>query len=114
MKRDEAAYLLDMLLAAQDALEFSSSLTFQQFAQDRLRQNAVFKCIEIIGEAATHVEEKTKRKNPKVPWQNIIGTRNRLAHGYFQISLEVVWDIVKNDIPQLIDLLKTLVPPEAK
>ena len=50
----------------------------------------------------------------RIPWQDIIGTRNRLAHGYFQISLEVVWDIVQKDISQLIDLLKTLVPPEAE
>ncbi len=114
MKRDESAYLLDMLLAAQDVLEFSSSLTFQQFARDRLRQNAIFKSIEIIGEAATHVGEKTKQETLKIPWQDIIGTRNRLAHGYFQTSLEVVWDIVKNDIPLLINLLKTLVPPEAE
>ena len=46
--------------------------------------------IEIIGEAAAHVGEKTKQENPKIPWQDIIGTRNRLVHGYFQISLEVV------------------------
>ena len=107
-------YLLDILLAAQDAVEFSSGLTFQQFARSRLHQKAVFKSIEVIGEAATHVGEKTKRENPEIPWQNIIGTRNRLTHGYFQISLEVVWDIVQKDIPQLIDLLKTLVPREAK
>ena len=87
MKRDEAAYLLDMLLAAKDALEFSSDLTFQQFTKNRLHQNAIFKSIEIIGEAATHVGEKTKRQNPKIPWQDITGTRNRLAYGYFQISL---------------------------
>ena len=70
--------------------------------------------IEIIGEVATHVGEKTKQENPKTPWQDIIGTRNRLAHGYFQISLEVVWDIVRKYIPQLIDFLKMLVPPEAE
>ena len=71
--------------------------------------------IEIIGEVATHVGEKTKQENPKTPWQDIIGTRNRPVHGYFQISLEVVWDIfVQKNIPQLIDLLKTLVPPEAE
>ena len=114
MKRDEAAYLLDMLLAAKDALEFSSGLTFQQFTRNRLHQNAIFKSIEIIGEAATHIGEKTKQETPEIPWQDIMGTRNRLAHGYFQISLEVVWDIVQKDLPQLIDLLKTLVPPEAE
>ena len=112
MRRDEAAYVLDMLLAAKDVQEFSSGLTFEQFAENRLYQNAIFKSIEIIGEAATHVSEETKQKTPEIPWQDIIGTRNRLAHGYFQISLEVVWDIVEKDIPQLIELLKMLVPQE--
>ena len=114
MKRTEATYLLDMLLAAQDVMEFTSGLTFQQFVRGRLHQNAIFKSIEIIGEAATHVTEKTKRENLEIPWQDIIGTRNRLTHVYFQVDLEVVWDIVEKDIPQLIDLLKKLVPPEAK
>ena len=68
MKRDEAAYLLDMLrLAAKDALEFSSGLTFQQFTRNRLHQNAIFKSIEIIGEAATHIGEKTRQENPRFP-----------------------------------------------
>ena len=75
MRRDEATYLLDMLLAAQDALEFSSDLTFHEFTRNRLHQNAIFKSIEIIGEAAAHISEKTKQENPKIPWQDIIGTR---------------------------------------
>ena len=90
MRRDEAAYLLDMLLAAEDALEFSSGLTFEQFTRNRLHQNAIFKSIEVIGEAAAHVSEKIKQKNPEIPWQDITGTRNRLAHGYFEINLEIV------------------------
>lgn len=112
MKRDEAAYLLDMLLAAEDAQEFSSGLTFEQFTRNRLHQNAILKSVEVIGESAAHISEKTRQKNPEIPWQDIIGTRNRLVHGYFQISLEVVWDIVEKDIPQLIELLKMLVPKE--
>ena len=102
-----------MLLAAKNALEFSSGLTFKRFTRNCLHQNAVFKSIEIIGEAATHVGEKTKQENPKIPGEEIIGTRNRFAHGYFQISLEVVWNIVQKGIPQLIDLLKTFVPLES-
>lgn len=113
MQRDEAAYLLDILLAAQDAEEFASDLTFQQFAQSRLHQHAILKSIEIIGEAAAHIDEKTKRANPQIPWQDIISMRNRLVHGYFQVDMERVWGTVQRDIPHLIELVKPLVSSEA-
>ena len=65
MKRDEAAYLLDMPLAAKDALEFSPGLTFQQFAGNCLHQNAIFKSIEIIGEAPLMLAGKPTKKTPR-------------------------------------------------
>ena len=65
MKRDEAAYLLDMLLAAKDALELSPGLTFQQFTENCLHQNAIFKSIEIIGEAPLMLAGKTTKKTPR-------------------------------------------------
>ena len=64
MKREESAYLLDMLLAAQDVLEFSSGLTFQQFARDRLHQNAIFKSIEIIGDSIFQLSEHSQSTIP--------------------------------------------------
>ncbi len=114
MQRDETAYLFDMLIAAQEAEEFASNLTFQRFTRSRLHQKAILKSIEIVGEAAAHIDEKTKRANPQIPWQDIISMRNRLVHGYFQVDLERVWDTVQEDIPYLIELVKPLVSPETK
>ena len=112
MRRDDAAYLLDMLLSARDAAEFAAGLTFAQFERSRLHQNAVLKAIEIIGEAATRISEETRQAHPEVPWPEIIGMRNRLVHAYFEVNLKRVWKTAQQDIPRLIDLIEPLVPPE--
>ena len=111
MRRDDA-YLLDMLLAARDAVEFAAGLTFPQFQQSRLNQNAILKAIEIIGEAAACVSTDTKEAHPEIPWSKIIGMRNRLVHAYFEVNLGRVWQTVQRDVPHLIPLLEPLVPPE--
>ncbi len=112
MRRDDAIYLLDMLLAARDAMEFACRLTFSQFAQSRLDQLAILKSIEIVGEAASHLSADTRNEHPGIPWREIIGMRNRLVHVYFDIDLRLVWDTVQNDLPALIVQLEPLVPPE--
>lgn len=114
MQRDETAFLLDMLNAAQDVEEFAAGLTFYQFEKSRLHQKAVLKSIEIIGEASTHITEETRLAHPEVPWKEIISMRNRLVHGYFQVDLERVWNTVQRDIPSLIHTLEQFVPPEEK
>ena len=111
MRRDDAR-LVDMLLAARDAVEFAAPLTFREFSDDRLRQLAILKSIETIGETASRISEETKAKNPGVPWTEIIGVRNHLVHGYFAIRLDRVWQTVRNDLPPLIAQLEPLVSPE--
>lgn len=111
MRRDPA-FLLDMLLAARDAMRFVSGLSQRQFAESRLHQNAVIKAIEIVGEAAGRVSDETRASHPEIPWVEIVGMRNRLAHGYFEIDLVKVWDTVHQDLPRLIAAIEPLVPPE--
>ena len=113
MPRDDAAYLLDMLLAARDALSFTEGMSYEEFAHDRRTQFSVLKSVEIVGEAAAHVSEDTKRAHPAIPWRDIVGMRNRLVHAYFDIDLPVVWGTVCDDLPALIARLEPLIPPEA-
>ncbi len=112
MPRDDSAYLLDMLLAARDALSFTEGMSFEDFVQDRRTQLSVLKSVEIVGEAAAHVSEDARRANPDIPWREIVGMRNRLVHVYFDIDLPLVWDTVRRDVPVLIGRLEPLVPPE--
>ena len=113
MRHDEA-FLLDMLLAAREARKFADDLTFMAFEQNRMAQLAILKAVEIVGEAASRVSPEGKEAYPEVPWPRIVGMRNRLVHGYFNLNLQRVWETVQEDIPRLISQLEALVPPEVE
>ena len=110
--RYDDAYLLDMLLAAREAGKFAADLTFAAFEQNRMAQLAILKVVEIIGEAASRVSTECKDTYPEIPWSRIVGMRNRLVHGYFNVNRQRVWETVQDDIPRLISQLEALVPPE--
>lgn len=108
----DKAYLLDILIAARKVLEFTRGVTWEEFQRSDMLQNAVMRPLEIIGEVARKISQETKNTHPVVPWNDMIGMRNRLIHEYFRINLQTVWDTVQNDIPRLIALIEPLVPPE--
>ena len=114
MPRDDPAFLLDMLLAAREALSFTEDMSFDDFVRDRRTHLSVLKSVEIVGEAAAQVSEGARRANPDIPWREIVGMRNRLVHAYFDIDLPLVWDTVRHDLPDLIARLEPLVTPEAR
>lgn len=111
MWRDDA-YMLDMLLAARKVHSYTRNVNWGRFRDDDLLQNAVMRQIQIIGEAARKISRQYKDAHSEIPWQAIIGMRNRLVHEYFDIIPERVWDVVENNIPELIRLVEPLVPPD--
>lgn len=111
MWRDDA-YLLDMLLAARKVRDFTLGISRDKFLSDDLTQNAVVHCIQIIGEAASKISKEYRQEYPEIPWQGIIGMRDRIVHEYFDIIPEQVWEVVEKDIPKLIKLIEPLVPPD--
>lgn len=111
MWRDDA-YLLDMLIAAREAREFSKGVTWDAYRQSSLHQHAIAKALENIGEAARKVSQQTRSAHPEIPWEQIIGLRHRIAHDYFHLDLVRMWDIVQREVPVLIEKLDSLVPPE--
>jgi uncharacterized protein with HEPN domain len=111
MWRDDA-YMLDMLLAARKVENFTGGISWEKFKADDLLQNAVMHQIQIIGEAARKISQQYKDSHPEISWQMIIGMRNRLVHEYFDIIPERVWDVVENNIPELIRFVEPLVPPD--
>lgn len=108
----DAAYLLDILVAARKVLGFIKDVTWEEFQQSDLLQNAVMRPLEIIGEAARKISQETKVSHPEIPWTDMIGMRNRLIHEYFRINLQTVWDTLQTDIPRLVTLVEPLVPPD--
>lgn len=110
--RPDDILLLDMLLAAREASEFLRNISLEDFRRDRMRQLAVIKCIETVGEAAAGISDTFRAAHPGIPWREIIGMRNRLVHGYFEINLGRVWQTVHEDVQSLIESLQQLVPTE--
>lgn len=112
MQPREIHYLLDILNAAKLAQEFVAGITWESFQTDLMRQAAVTRQIQIIGEAARKISEESQAEIPDIPWRNIIGMRNRLVHEYNYVSLGIIWDVTQNSLPQLISRLEPLIPPE--
>ncbi len=113
MDRD-FALLLDMSLAAADALAFTEGLDAAAFAESRLHRNAVIRSLEIIGEAAGKISPAFRNAHPEIPWREITGMRHRLIHGYGEVRLDVVWAVVQDRLPSLIATLRPLIPPDSE
>jgi uncharacterized protein with HEPN domain len=101
-----------MMAAAKEAMEFAAGKTRMDLEKDRLHMLAIIKSIEIIGEAASKVTETFKTENINIPWNDIINMRNRLIHAYFDINLDIIWQTIKTDLPDLIKALEEIIPPE--
>jgi uncharacterized protein with HEPN domain len=101
-----------MLVAAKEAMEFAADKTRKNLENDRIRVLAIIKSIEIIGEAASKVTEEFKSENKNIPWNDIISMRNRLIHAYFDVNLDIVWQTVNSDLPDLVKALEKTIPPE--
>jgi uncharacterized protein with HEPN domain len=98
-----------MLDHAREAIEMLGSMDRDALKKDRVVQLALTRLVEVIGEAAGRVSEPTCDKNSQIPWPQIIGMRNRLAHGYDVVDLNLLWDTIVTDLPPLIDMLTPLV-----
>ena len=112
-RRDDRVSLLDMLNHAVEAIELSEDTSLNDVFEDRVRQLALLKLVEIVGEAANRVSEKTKQQHTAIPWPEIIGVRNRLVHGYDNVNLDILWMIIRNDLPLLVTQLKDAIGEEA-
>lgn len=108
MSRDESLYLADIQESCEKVLRFTKGMTYKDFVHDDLHFDAVLRNLEIIGEAVKNISEETRQKYPNVKWRKIAGFRDIVAHQYFGINDETVWDIVENEIPALITSVKVI------
>lgn len=85
---------------------FVQGIDWEVFEQDLMRQAAVIRQFEIIGEAARRISTETQAAIPSIPWAKVIGIRNRLIHEYDAIDLEVIWDTIHLALPGLITAIE--------
>ena len=100
MKRDKA-YLKHILDAISNIEKFIEGVNKENFLGNVEKQYAVLRGLEIIGEATKNLSEELKKKHPNIPWKEIAGMRDKLIHQYFGVNLDLVWETIKTELPEL-------------
>ncbi|MBI5147856.1 MAG: DUF86 domain-containing protein [Parcubacteria group bacterium] len=112
MKKDPKILLLDVLDSIESIEEYTKNISKNKFFDTPQTQDAVFRRIEIIGEAVKGLPISFRNKHPDIPWKKIAGTRDTLIHDYSGVDIDLVWGIVKTSVPilkkQISELLKNL------
>ncbi len=101
MKPDESVYLVHILDAISKSEKYLKGIDEKTFQQDTLIQDGVIRQIEIIGEAANRLSNILQSQYAHIPWEDIIGMRNKLIHDYFGVDIEKVWLTATQDLPAL-------------
>ena len=106
--RRDPDYLEDILEAVQRILTYSQDLHHEDFLKDQKTQDAVIRNLEVIGEATKNISANLKQQYPQLPWREMAAVRDRLIHHYFGVNIEIVWEIVQQDLPQILPQLVQL------
>ena len=108
MKRDINLFIQDILDSLKDIDSFSKGLNEASFKEDKLRQNAIIRSLEVIGEAVKNIPIAFREKHSQIPWRKIAGFRDVIIHAYFGMNLERIWSIIKDDLPILKKQIKEI------
>jgi len=106
--RDWRLYVQDMIEFGEKVLSYTNGLDQATFIADGRTYDATLRNLELVGEAATHIPRAVRDAHPEIEWRAIIATRNRVAHGYMGMDEDVIWDIIRTDIPNLLPALRGL------
>lgn len=101
MKRDVRVHVADILECISKIEEYTKGISREDFMEDTYAQDAVFRRLEVIGEAAKGVGEEVRARYPEIPWKDIAGLRDVLIHGYFGVKVERIWKVIEEDVPKL-------------
>jgi len=103
--REWRFYIDDMIGFAEAVLAYTEGFDQEAFVHSRLNYDATLRNLEMIGEAASHVPEETRKLAPDIPWRQVVATRNRLIHGYLGIDNDTLWSVIRDDVPPLLEQL---------
>ena len=102
MKRKGDLVFIEHILESINAIkDFSRKIHKEELISNRLKQSAIVREIEVIGEAVKNISESLKDKHPEVEWKEITGTRDKMIHHYFGVDINIIFEIIKKDIPNL-------------
>lgn len=110
-RHDDLVRFRHMLDHSREAVALLHGKTRADLKDTRLLELGLVRLVEIVGEAGARVSKEERAKHPEIPWDDVVGMRNRLIHGYEMVDLEILWDTVTDDLPPLIAVLERIVPP---
>lgn len=99
--RADRDLLGDILEALRRAEAYSAGQSYEQFLADTKTQDAVIRTLEIIGEATKGLSPTLRERYAEIPWKNMAGLRDKLIHDYFGVNLDIVWQIIRDELPSL-------------
>ena len=108
MSKDDKVPIQHILDAAREAVDFSKDRRREDLDNDRQLNLSLIRLLEIIGEAARQISPQFRQQYPDLPWKKMVGMRDRLIHGYFDVNLDVVWRTATQDLPVLIAQLEKI------
>lgn len=108
MRPEDRIRIWHILDEAGEACKYVEGISLDEFVKDGKTVRAVIRSLEVIGEAASKISFEYRQNYPDIPWQKIIGMRNRLIHVYFDIDYNIIWKTVKENLPRLIEQLHSI------
>jgi len=107
-KRDNRLYITDILESAKAIQDYTYGLTFEDFINDRKTYSATIREYIIIGEAISAIIDILEKEAPSYPWRMVKDFRNVIVHEYFGIDAQIVWDLTKQELEELIGYVKSI------
>jgi len=100
-EHEDLPYINHILDAINDIEKSIKNISREKFEETKDIQDANIRRLEILGEAAKNISKKLKEKYKEVEWNKIIGTRDKMIHHYFGVNLDIIWNIIKKNLPEL-------------
>ncbi len=107
-RRNDSELIADILEAINRISDYCAGTDYDSFVADLKTQDAVVRNLEVIGEAAKKISSTAREKHPNIPWRSMAGLRDRLIHDYFGVNLDIVWEIITRDLPEVLTSLASV------
>ena len=114
MSRDYSLYIKDIIICIERIDEFIGTMSYTELEQDDKTASAVIRKLEIIGEATKCLPDIITEKYPEIPWKDMARMRDKIIHFYFGVDIEIIWNVVKNRLPEIKKMLQKILDTESK